>query len=151
MSVHVLESKRRVACEEAAGNQERCYELFPVTFVSLTSSRPPKGAAATSPKPGCEEQHAPAEAPCFPRLWNNTLSFQMTGKGFQSEIMPRLVLLLTSTPRVLTLASLWSSVACPVPCVQQVCQGLLESPWQRPSLVCWDREVFEGLELAKLW
>lgn len=101
--MHVLESKRSVACEEAAGNQERCYELFPVIFVSLTSSSLPKGAAATSPKPGCEEQHAPTETPCIPCLWNNTLSFQMTGKGFQSEIMPRLVLFLTSTPEV----SLW--------------------------------------------
>lgn len=49
--MHVLESKRSVACEEAAGNQEGCYELFSVIFVSLTSSSLPKGAVASSPGP----------------------------------------------------------------------------------------------------
>lgn len=60
------------------------------------------------------------------------MSFQMTGKRFQSEIMPRLVLFLTSNPPVLALASQmrWEIQQ---PVVYPVCSRFAEGFWKVPD------------------
>lgn len=105
-----------------------------MSFLLLTSSSLLKGATATFPgscKPGCEEQCALAEASCFPCSWNNVVSFQMTGKRFQSEIMPRLVLFLT-TPPVLSLAP---QAFCEIqkPVLYPACSRFAKGFWKVPD------------------
>lgn len=95
--------KEESSAKKAAENLEGFYELFSAVFVSLTHFNLSERSAAASPGPRIDgTRNAPFEVLCFPGSQNSVVSFQMTGKRFQSEIMPRLVLCLTSTPPVLT-------------------------------------------------
>lgn len=60
------------------------------------------------------------------------MSLQMTGKRLQSEIMPRLVLLLTSNTLVLTLAS---QTFCEIqkPALYAACSRFAEGFWKVPD------------------
>lgn len=141
--MHVSEGERTVICEEAAESQEGFYQLFSATSVSLICSSLPKRSAASSPRLHKGVIWGAASSIWSP-LFHASGTMWWVSRWLAEDFKVKQCLGLFCSWHPAHQFSLTSQAFCEIwrPVLYSVCWGLLESPWQRPSLVYWDTAVF---------